>query len=70
MALGLGWLCFFSKKYIFEKFKAQFGDQDGNKNFIKQEFSSFSSWKYRQKNYITSQYLFYSLFYKICLQLV
>ena len=70
MALGLGWLCFFSKKHIFEKSKAQFGDQDWNKNLIKQEFSSFSSWKYRQKNYITSQYPFYSLFYKICLQLV
>lgn len=70
MALGLGWLCFFSKKHIFEKSKAQFGNQDWNKNLIKQEFSSFSSWKYRQKNYITSQYPFYSLFYKICLQLV
>lgn len=70
MALGLGWLCFFSKKHIFEKFKAQFGDQGWSKNFIKQGFSSFSSWKYRQKNYITSQYPFYSLFYKICLQLV
>ena len=26
-----------------EKFKAQFGDQDGNKNSVKQGFSSFSS---------------------------
>lgn len=70
MALGLGLLCFFSKKYIFAKFKAQFGDQDWSKNFIKQGFSSFSSWKYCQKDYITSQYLFYSLFYTLCLQLV
>lgn len=40
---SLGLLCFFSKKHIFEKFKAQFGDQDWSKNFIKQGFSSFSS---------------------------
>ena len=40
---SLGLLCFFSKKYIFEKLKAQFGDQAWSKNFIKQGFSSFSS---------------------------